>query len=46
MFLIDRQEIKNKVDSFNWNFKVGNNIKHNIEEIYFFKQSKGFNGEL
>lgn len=33
-------EIEGKLDKFNWNFKVGDNIKHNLEEVFYLYSVK------
>lgn len=40
MLSLSQKEIENKLDTFNWNFKVGDNIKHNIEEVFFLYKIK------
>lgn len=40
MLSLTQNEIENKLDTFNWNFKFGDNIKHNIEEVFFLYQVK------
>ncbi|MDO8566109.1 MAG: hypothetical protein Q7S04_02930 [Candidatus Moranbacteria bacterium] len=40
MLSLDQKEIEAKLDTFNWNFKVGDNIKHNIEEVFFLYKIK------
>lgn len=35
MLLLTQKEIELKLDRFNWNFKVGDNIKHNLEEVFY-----------
>jgi hypothetical protein len=40
MLSLDQKEIETKIDTFNWNFKVGDNIKHNIQEIFFLYKIK------
>lgn len=43
MLSLNQKEIENKLDTFNWNFKVGDNIKHNIEEAFFLYKIKAEN---
>ncbi|MFA6463619.1 MAG: hypothetical protein WCV55_01280 [Candidatus Paceibacterota bacterium] len=40
MFTCTQKEIEEKIDKFNWTFKVGDNIKHNLEEVFFFYKIK------
>lgn len=40
MLSLDQKEIEAKLDAFNWNFKVGDNIKHNIQEVFFLYRIK------
>jgi hypothetical protein len=40
MLSLSQKEIENKLDTFNWDFKVGDNIKHNIEEAFFLYKIK------
>jgi hypothetical protein len=40
MLSLDQNEIEIKLDKFNWNFKVGDNIKHNLEEVFFLYKIK------
>ena len=40
MLSLDQNEIETKLDTFNWNFKVGDNIKHNLEEVFFLYKVK------
>lgn len=40
MLPIDQKEIETKLDTFNWNFKVGDNIKHNVQEVFFLYKIK------
>jgi hypothetical protein len=40
MLSLTLEEMEAKLDSFNWNFKVGDNIKHNIQEIFFLYKIK------
>lgn len=43
MLSLDQKEIEAKLDTFNWNFKVGDNIKHNLEEVlYLYKVKKEY----
>src|SRR3989339_648854 len=40
MLSLGQKEIETKLDTFNWNFKVGDNIKHNLEEVFFLYKIK------
>jgi len=40
MLSLNQKEIETKLDTFNWNFKVGDNIKHNIQEVFFLYKIK------
>lgn len=40
MLSLDQKEIEGKLDTFNWNFKFGDNIKHNIEGVFFLYKIK------
>ena len=40
MLSLDQKEVEVKLDTFNWNFKVGDNIKHNLEEVFFLYKVK------
>ncbi len=40
MLSLNQKEIQDKLNTFNWNFKVGDNIKHNIEEAFFLYKIK------
>ncbi len=40
MLSLTQKEIETKLDTFNWNFKVGDNIKHNIQEVFFLYKIK------
>lgn len=40
MLSLDQKEIEAKLDTFNWNFKVGDNIKHNAQEAFFLYKIK------
>lgn len=40
MLSLNQKEIEVKLDTFNWNFKVGDNIKHNIQEAFFLYKIK------
>lgn len=43
MLSLDQEEIKNKLNTFNWNFKVGDNIRHNLEEVFYLYKLKNEN---
>jgi len=40
MLSIDQKEIEAKLVKFNWNFKVGDNIRHNLEEVFYLYKIK------
>ena len=40
MLSLDQKEMEVKLDTFNWNFKVGDNIKHNLEEAFYLYKVK------
>jgi hypothetical protein len=40
MLSLNQKEIETKLDTFNWDFKVGDNIKHNVQEIFFLYKIK------
>lgn len=40
MFVLNQKEIETKLDAFIWDFKVGDNIKHNLEESFFLYKIK------
>jgi hypothetical protein len=43
MLSLNQKEIETKLDTFNWNFKVGDNIKHNVQEVFFLYKIKDEN---
>lgn len=43
MLSLDQKEIGVKIDTFNWNFKVGDNIRHNLEEVFYLYKLKNEN---
>lgn len=40
MLSLNQNEIEAKIDTFNWNFKVGDNINHNLEEVFYLCRVK------
>lgn len=40
MLSITKSEIENSLDKFIWNYKVGDNIKHNLEEVFYLYNVK------
>lgn len=40
MITLSQEEIFAKIDTFNWNFKVGYNIKYNVQELFFLYRVK------
>jgi len=40
MISLTQKEIEDKINRFNWNFKVGDNIKYNLDEIFYLYKIK------